>query len=89
MIDVFADFYADSFAVPFFAQSFPAGYVALLQFVPVSFQESPYDGGSFLPERYVDYLSVHRLSSKSLSKSQYLFGQKSFSKNLFSKLPAD
>ena len=64
MIDVFADFYADSFAVPFFAQSFPAGYVALLQFVPVSFQESPYDGGSFLPERYVDYLSVHRLSCK-------------------------
>lgn len=67
--DVFADFYADSIAVPFFAQSSPAGYVALLQSVPASFQESPYDGDSFLPVIYVDYPSDHRLFAKSLSKS--------------------
>ena len=67
--DVFADFYADSIAVPFFAQSSPAGYVALLQSVPASFQESPYDGDSFLPVIYVDYPSVHQLFAKSLSKS--------------------
>ena len=45
------------------------GWADVLQSVPASFQESPYDGDSFLPVIYVDYPSDHRLFAKSLSKS--------------------